>query len=234
MQSHINNVVSFMQQAGQNVPDTLCVPSESERLLRAKLILEEAFELIQKGLGIEVLITSDQTESIVLNSEEFSYQIVKDADPIESLDGAADLLWVGVTGVALIFGADLESVVEEVDSSNLSKFIDGYRRDDGKWQKGPSYRPADIGKALKNRKGSIGEGYYAFPVAGNIDSFYIVKQSFWDENGYVDDYCEIANNIPGFHECMESCVSTTNENMSNIEAENLLASLGFTILDVQN
>ena len=228
MKSHINNVVSFMKQAGQNVPDTLCVPSEAERLLRAKLILEEAFELIEKGLGIEVLVASNQ-----LNSEEFVYKVARPADPIEALDGAADLLWVGVTGVALIFGADLESVVEEVDYSNLSKFIDGHRRDDGKWVKGPSYRPADIAKVLRSRN-KIGDGYYAFPVDGNIDSFYIVKKTFWDAAGYVDDCCDLAQNIPGFQECMESCVTTTNENMTSIEAENLLASLGFTILECQD
>ena len=143
MLSHIDNVKKFMTLASQEVPTTLSIPSESDRKLRAKLILEEAFELIEKGLGVEV---SQPQGSDYLEVDRLVYQCVGDVDPVEAIDGAVDTLWVGVTGVAAIFGLTdkLEACIEEVDRSNLSKFIDGHRRDDGKWVKGPSYSPADL------------------------------------------------------------------------------------------
>ena len=143
MLKHIDNVKEFMNLASQDVPATLTIPSESDRKLRAKLILEEAFELIEKGLGVEVSIPNGAD---YLDVEQLEYQCVMEVDPVEAMDGAVDTLWVGVTGVAAIFGLTdkLEACIAEVDRSNLSKFIDGYRREDGKWQKGPSYSPADL------------------------------------------------------------------------------------------
>lgn len=143
---HINNVVSFMQQAGQNTPEKITEPSKADRLLRAKLILEEAFELINDGLGVEVSM-----QEYILEPQKLEYRTVQEPDIVAAMDGAVDLLWVGVTGTSIIFGCDLEPLIEEVDRSNLSKFIDGYRREDGKWQKGPSYSPADIKGKLRDR-----------------------------------------------------------------------------------
>lgn len=143
MLKHIANVKEFMRLASQDAPDKLTTPSESDRKLRAKLILEEAFELIEKGLGIEVSLPAG---SDWLNVESLQYNCVADVDPVEAMDGSVDSLWITTTGVAAIFGlADkLEACIAEVDRSNLSKFIDGHRRDDGKWVKGPSYSPADL------------------------------------------------------------------------------------------
>lgn len=143
MLSHIENVKKFMRLASQDVPATLTIPSEADRKLRAKLILEEAFELIEKGLGIEV---SQPQGSDYLEVDRLVYQCVGDVDPVEAMDGAVDSLWITTTGVAAIFGLTdkLAACIEEVDRSNLSKFIDGHRREDGKWVKGPSYSPADL------------------------------------------------------------------------------------------
>lgn len=143
MQQHIENVKEFMGLASQDVPSELTIPSESSRKLRARLILEEAFELIEKGLGIEVSMPAGAD---YLDIERFEYNCISEPDPVEAMDGAVDSLWVTTTGVAAIFGLTdkLEACVAEVDRSNLSKFIDGHRRDDGKWVKGPSYSPADL------------------------------------------------------------------------------------------
>jgi predicted HAD superfamily Cof-like phosphohydrolase len=146
MNEYVDGIVAFMQKAGQATPEKLTVPSEQDRILRAKLILEEAFELINKGLGIEV-----SNFGHFLNPNDFGYIITGEADPVESMDGAADLYWVGVGGVSIVFGADLNSVLDEVDRSNQSKFIDGHRREDGKWVKGKSYTPADIAGVLSDR-----------------------------------------------------------------------------------
>ena len=54
----------------------------------------------------------------------------------------ADLLYV-VYGTAVSYGIDMDPVFREVHRSNLSK-IGGYKREDGKWVKPPTYSPADI------------------------------------------------------------------------------------------
>ena len=146
---HVNQVVKFMKNAGQETPDTINVPTSEQRILRAKLILEEAFELINKGLGINVY--SSDVSIAPLTVSQWDYQIVSDSDIVEAMDGAADLFWVGVAGTSIIFGCDLEPVLEEVNQSNASKFIDGYRREDGKWVKGPSYKPAQIETVVYDR-----------------------------------------------------------------------------------
>jgi predicted HAD superfamily Cof-like phosphohydrolase len=137
---HVENVKTFMTKAGQNVPKEMTTPSEADLKLRASLVMEEAMELVTKGLGL----------SVKFDGEKFSFEKVAEPDIVEAMDAAADIMWVGVTGVSIIFGADIVPVLEEVDRSNLSKFIDGYRRDDGKWVKGPSYSPADIKGVLKD------------------------------------------------------------------------------------
>jgi len=58
----------------------------------------------------------------------------------------ADLLYV-VYGTAVSYGIDMEPVFREVHRSNLSK-VGGYKREDGKWVKPPTYSPADIESVL--------------------------------------------------------------------------------------
>jgi len=54
----------------------------------------------------------------------------------------ADLLYV-VYGTAVSYGIDMEPVFREVHRSNLSK-VGGYKREDGKWVKPPTYSPAKV------------------------------------------------------------------------------------------
>lgn len=54
----------------------------------------------------------------------------------------ADLLYV-VYGTAVSCGIDLGPVFREVHRSNLSK-VGGYKREDGKWVKPPTYSPAEL------------------------------------------------------------------------------------------
>lgn len=234
IKEEIDNVVAFMKKAGQETPSALTTPRSSERVLRARLILEEAFELIEKGLGVSVSFHKVSTgESVLLYSDHLTFRISNEANPVEALDGAADLFWVGVAGTAIIFGADLQPVLDEVNSSNQSKFIDGHRREDGKWVKGPSYYPADIASVLKDRIAKIGNGYLAFLGEDVDNSWYIVSQTYWDDNGYVNDVSEdIIYSLPGFYECMENLVAPEKDVSVN-EAENMLKDLGFKIIDLE-
>lgn len=140
-------VAAFMAKAYQEVPPTPTIPNLDVRKLRARLILEEALETINKGLGLEVRVGI--AEPVSIGSITFWANSVPDL--VELADGCADLKVVTV-GTELAFGIDGEPVFNEVHRSNMSKFIDGFRREDGKWQKGPSYSPANISPIIESQK----------------------------------------------------------------------------------
>ncbi len=62
----------------------------------------------------------------------------------------ADLLYV-VYGTAVSYGIDMAPVFREVQRSNMSK-VGGYKRDDGKWVKPPTYSPASIVPILERQR----------------------------------------------------------------------------------
>ena len=88
---------------------------ERTRVLRERLIQEE-FEELKEAMGKGDLAA-----------------IAKEL---------ADLLYV-VHGTAVSYGIDMDPVFREVHRSNMSK-VGGYKRDDGKWVKPPTYSPAVI------------------------------------------------------------------------------------------
>jgi len=71
-------------------------------------------------------------------------------DLIGVADALADIVYVAY-GTALVYGIDLDAVLDEVHASNMTKLgADGrpVRRADGKVLKGPDYRPPDIAAVL--------------------------------------------------------------------------------------
>lgn len=115
-------VREFMLAAGQECPNTLVTyPRQDLMVFRQNLIQEELNEL-----------------SLAY------YNIVGIADAL------GDLLYV-VIGTAVTYGIDLEPIFQEIHRSNMTKFIDGHRREDGKWIKGPSYSPANLEPILEQQ-----------------------------------------------------------------------------------
>lgn len=110
-------VADFMIAAGQEVKGQPGMVTPNVQKLRVKLHCEEA-----------------------VDEFEDSYTA---ADLTLIADSLADSLVV-ILGTACAYGIDITPVFNEVMDSNMTKFIDGHRREDGKWIKGPSYRPADI------------------------------------------------------------------------------------------
>lgn len=137
---HAARIAEFMTKAGQDTPATPTIPSEEIRILRAKLILEEALETV-RGLGVGVQVE----ESVALAKDsDLQFFIDGEVDLEEVVDGCADISVVTI-GTLLAFGVDDEPVLEEVDQANLRKFAPGsYRREDGKWMKPPDWTPPDI------------------------------------------------------------------------------------------
>ena len=132
-----------MEKAGQDTPSAVSIPDERTRLLRARLILEEALETLQ-ALGVEVQLSGER-----VTFEDCSLTARGEVDLEGVVDGCADISVVTV-GTLIAFGVDDEPVLREVDQANLRKFSPGgYTRADGKWIKPPDWRPPDI-------KGAIG------------------------------------------------------------------------------
>lgn len=136
-------VTEFMAYAGQDLPTSPNLPDKDVRVLRIKLIAEELAELAAAS-NVEVVLNID---GVHYRSNVQKYLGEHDPRIVDAADAIADLLYV-VYGAAIAWGIRIDPVFGEVHSSNMSKFIDGHRREDGKWQKGPSYKPARIKEVL--------------------------------------------------------------------------------------
>jgi predicted HAD superfamily Cof-like phosphohydrolase len=138
-------VREFMQKAGQETPDKPKMPELAVRLLRVKLIAEELLELAE-AYGVQLEITDDSKgqgmPSINVRALE-QRERPATLNLVEAYDAYIDLLVV-VIGGAVAQGTKLQPGWLEVVKSNLSKFIDGHRREDGKWIRGPAYSPPDL------------------------------------------------------------------------------------------
>ena len=111
-----------------------------ERLgMRMSLIAEEFAELMgavygKRARAIIEAVAADDGER----------------DVIEAADALADLIYV-IYGMAIESGMDLDSVLAEVQASNLSKLMpDGSvkLREDGKVLKGPNFFPPNVARGL--------------------------------------------------------------------------------------
>ena len=141
---HYLRVREFMRRVGQDTPPSPVTPDAPTRMLRAKLILEEALETVA-ALGVEVTVSAGEANvPLGAGSSSLSFETTAEADLEGVVDGCADISVVTI-GTLIAFGVDDEPVLEEVDAANLRKFGPGSRmRDDGKWIKPPDWTPPDI------------------------------------------------------------------------------------------
>lgn len=142
-------VRAFMEKAEQEIPTKPKIPCINARRLRARLILEEAFEIINHGLGLNVIPAfvnepGDKDE----RGNAFYFTPSKRPNLVKLADGCADLKVV-IVGSELAFGIDGEPVFNEVMRSNMTKFADGKKDGGGKWIKGPNYSPANIAQIIE-------------------------------------------------------------------------------------
>lgn len=112
--------------------------------MRMSLIAEEFAELMGAGYGprARAIIEAATAEAVAADEGE--------RDVIEAADALADLVYV-VYGMAIESGMNLDSVLAEVQASNLSKLMpDGSvkLREDGKVLKGPNFFQPNIARGL--------------------------------------------------------------------------------------
>lgn len=137
-------VAEFMRRAFQDTPNTPTSPTKEVRELRVRLILEELLEFAD-ALKVDFNGWTDDG-MILLDAKDGSELTDKQWE--DTYDAILDLLVV-VMGAAVAMGLEVEPGWGEVHRSNMSKFIDGHRREDGKWVKGPSYSPPKLGGIIK-------------------------------------------------------------------------------------
>lgn len=154
MQSeHQQRVEEFMDKAGQELPEPFTQPDEKTRILRAKLIFEEAMETIRDGLGVVIKWQRSDDVNIYISAEhrvkEMQFDIAKKFSMIDTIDGCMDIMVV-TTGTMSSIGAPDKPFQEEVDNNNLAKFgPGGYRNEDGKWVKSPDHKPPRIKEVME-------------------------------------------------------------------------------------
>lgn len=125
---HYERVREFMRMAKQDTPDRIGLPDDTTRLLRARLIYEEAMETIH-ALGCCVS-TIDGCADVILD---FRFT----PDLVGIVDGCADVSVVTI-GTLIACGVPDSALLEMVDVNNLAKFGKGHSfRPDGKVIKAP-------------------------------------------------------------------------------------------------
>lgn len=148
--AHQKSVEWFHILAGDPPPGKPTEPTPDVRILRAKLILEEAFETIHHGLGIDMFYAG-LCQSVDVDAMEFRAN--RPFDMIETIDGCCDLRYV-TTGTLSACGVPDRPFQDAVDQNNLDKFGPGHSlREDGKLIKPPGHQPPDIAGILEHLEG---------------------------------------------------------------------------------
>lgn len=99
-------------------------------------------------------LIDERTKALRIRLIQEEFEELKEAMAQDDLPSIAkemaDLLYV-VYGTAVSYGIDMDRVFREVHRSNMSK-VGGYKREDGKWVKPPTYSPAVIAPILAEQE----------------------------------------------------------------------------------
>lgn len=121
-------------------------PTDKNRAVQYGCHLEEITEMLDEVLQV------NQDATDLLQDEANWFKTKFDGNPTirdkeEFLDSLCDQI-VTAVGVAYMNGFDIVGALQEVNSSNWSKFENGEPifDENGKIKKGPNYRPPDLSK----------------------------------------------------------------------------------------
>jgi predicted HAD superfamily Cof-like phosphohydrolase len=115
------DIVTLMQLFNQQVKESPELPDPETRLLRARLVFEEAIEFV-KGCGCTVILTGSDGEeqAAVIDKIGVVPDPEREPDFIEYVDGCIDQLVV-TYGALNAAGVKAEPAWDEVQRSNMSK-----------------------------------------------------------------------------------------------------------------
>ena len=140
---HQRRVEKMMILAGQSLPDSPTIPSLDIRKSRARLVLEEALELVD-AMGLEVNLKYDTTASTPITFNNLIFEVSsgppKPIDIVHITKELADCSVV-VVGTMSAFGIPDKTTLKIVDLNNLEKFgPGGYLNEHGKWVKPATHK----------------------------------------------------------------------------------------------
>jgi predicted HAD superfamily Cof-like phosphohydrolase len=134
-------ITNFMLTGKQEVPRYPTVPDEKTRLLRARIIFEEALEQVE-ALGCDVALDRFGNRS-VLSNDDISFRITGNIDLAAIADGCIDQCYVSI-GTLCSLGINADDIFRIVHHANMEKFRDGVKlRPDGKIIKPLGWVPPD-------------------------------------------------------------------------------------------
>ena len=149
--AHQKRVEEFMRLAKQTVPEEPTLPDRQVRLLRARLIMEEALETIH-SLGFNVAF--DDFE--IADKADFNDFIEFIENGEEDLEGVADgVCDISVVSIGTLSACGLKDkpLLEAVDANNLAKFGPGHSWNEyGKLIKPPDHKPPDFEKLVGEQR----------------------------------------------------------------------------------
>lgn len=139
--THQRRVEKFMNDAGQIVRFIPQEPTPEERVLRAKLIMEEALETVS-ALGVSWSLPLDGP------GDELEFEFVADGEfsMEEAVDGCCDVMVVTI-GTLSCLGVNDVHVMNQVLGANDAKMA-GPIREDGKRLKPEGWQPPNIREEL--------------------------------------------------------------------------------------
>lgn len=140
-----------MEKGQQTVRDKPTQPTESERLLRVRLILEEALEFAE-ACGVKVAFRDQFSNDLVIATDKnYETKIQGEFDIVEYADALGDISYVSY-GAANCAGIDMEPIEEEIHRSNIDKFRNGIVRDEhGKVVKPEGWTAPDIKSEIEKQ-----------------------------------------------------------------------------------
>lgn len=118
-------------------PTTPTVPDQQTAFLRFNLIREELVELAQ-AMGITL---DEQLRPKYFHPAQFNM--------IEAIDALVDIDYV-TNGAYCALGVNSTPFWVAVHENNMTKFVDGWRDETGKYRKGPSYVPVNLKKVYED------------------------------------------------------------------------------------
>lgn len=123
-----------------------CIPPNERRLLRARLIIEEAVETCNAlGVGVEAHVTTEgeqKFETKLWHADDYECM-----DVASVIDGVCDTIYV-LLGTAEECGFEVYPFFLEVARNNMSKAASGVKDAFGKVLKPANHRPPCIDKLL--------------------------------------------------------------------------------------
>lgn len=118
------NGAEKMGAMNQGVPDRPTIPNDKTLILRAKLVMSEALEMI-RGLAVDINLDYGNADTrggwpVDIKKMVFTRNQHRDPDIVEVVDGCLDIS-VTTIGTLSAFGVADLPLLEAVDASNLSK-----------------------------------------------------------------------------------------------------------------